>query len=348
MSDNFAAGSTQVARQHVAAFLMIASMFCPTVLAHSEDVAVPEPEFHNFACGKTTLGERDMIDDARDNLYELVCEANLWLDGLLGGTGDINAARRTRGRLSFGLQHSEREGWSQTLRLRVRVNLPVLENRLSAFVGREPDADFVSGNSDSLALREQFPQLEDEDQWLAGLGYELPGSYRFRSSFRVGARRLTDPEIFARNRISWNAFNSKRHLLNFRAIPFWTSKDQFGLTLGADFAYVINPLTLLRWNVRGTQSGVTNEVSWRASTVLYRSIYSEVGLALEPYATGDTGDVEPLSEFGTRLLLRFPLAKNRIFILAATGPTWFQPPDNSAPRKSFYVTRITADMPFGF
>ncbi|MEN8720013.1 MAG: hypothetical protein ABF296_07110, partial [Oceanococcaceae bacterium] len=124
---------------------------------------VPEPEFHFFDCRSQHARERDTLDRTRDSLDTMLCEAHLWLDGLLGTTADIHAARRSHGMISTAVEHSEREGWDFSLRARIQVALPALKNRLSAFVGREPDDRFVSGSSDNLALREQFPEIADDD-----------------------------------------------------------------------------------------------------------------------------------------------------------------------------------------
>ncbi len=312
-----------------------------------ENTKVPPPEFRYFACDQQYGRDKDVIEATREGLDELVCEAHLWVDGLFGGQANIYAARRSGGELSVTTDFSEREGWATRLRLRVRFTLPALKNRLSAFVGREPNNDFVSGRADSLALREQFPALEDEDQWLAGLGYEIPAGYRLRSSFRIGARRLSNPEVFVRNRFYWNALASRSHIFNLRLIPFWTNKDEFGVTAGLDYAVALSNLTLLRWDLVGTTSASTEEVSWRAATVLYRSLRPETGLALELYANGDTGETEPLREYGTRGLLRFPLSAKRLYVLLSAGPTWYQPGDASRPRRHYFVSRLTVNLPFG-
>lgn len=311
------------------------------------DVSVPEPEFRYFACDQQYAKDRDVIEATREGLDELVCEAHLWLDGLFAATPDVNAARRSRGQLSMTTEYSEREGWGFRLRLRIRVTLPALKNRLSAFVGREPNNDFVSGRGDSLALREQFPALADEDQWLAGLGYEIPAGYRVRSTFRIGARRLANPEVFVRNRFYWNALASSDYVLNLRLIPFWTNKDEFGVTTGLDYALALSDLTLLRWDLVGTNSASTKEVSWRAATILYRSLRAETGLALEIYFNGDTGETEPLREYGTRALLRLPLSAKRLYLLLSAGPSWYQPGDASVPRREYFASRLTLNLPFG-
>lgn len=312
-----------------------------------KSTSVPEPEFRYFACDQQYAQDKDVIDATREGLDELVCEANLWVDGLFGGQANINAARRSGGELSVSTEFSERKGWEYRVRLRVRFTLPVLKNRLSAFVGREPNNDFISGRAESLALREQFPALEDEDQWLAGLGYEIPAGYRLRSSFRIGARRLSNPEVFVRNKFYWNAVATKTHIFNLRLIPFWTNKDEFGVTAGIDYALALSDLTLLRWDLVGTSSASTEEISWRATTILYRSLRPETGVALELYSNGDTGEAEQLREYGTRALLRFPLSPKRLYVLFSAGPTWYRPGDASRARHQYFVSRLTLNLPFG-
>lgn len=313
-----------------------------------EESDVPSPEFRYFACDQDYGSDKDAIDSTREGLDELICEAHLWLDGLLGDQADIYAARRSHGRLSMGTEYSERQGWAFKLRLRVRVTLPALRNRLSAFIGREPDDDYISGRSDSLALREEFPVLEDEDRWLAGLGYELPTGYRLRSSLRVGANHIeSNPYIFVRNRFYWNALITPSYVLNLRFIPFWTNQDDLGYTVGFDFAMPLSAVTLYRMDLVGTQSGNTEEYAWRWTNVIYRSLGPEVGLAMQLFMTGDSGEEEPLREYGARALLRFPLSPKRLYMLLAAGPGWYQPGDASVDRERYFTYRLTIELPFG-
>ncbi len=309
--------------------------------------AVPPPQYRNFECRSHHALEEDMIGDAREGLDEMLCEANLWLDGLFTDGGDPLAAQRTSGQLSMSTQFSERLGWDFKLRLRVRVDLRALEDRLSAFIGREPDADFVSGRSEGFALREQFPVLEDEDQWLAGLGYDIPSGYRLRSSFKVGARRLKDTEIFVRNRVQWNPIASPDHVFHIRAIPFWTNHDEFGLTAGFDYAYALSSRALLRFDTVGTVSDSTEEVDWRSVLVAYRSLASETGIAAEIYGIGDSGHREWMREYGLRAILRMPLSPQRLYVLFSLGEAWYQPPENDVPRKTYFNSSIVLELPFG-
>lgn len=311
------------------------------------DTPIPAPEMLYFHCDQGRHSDRNLIDMAREGLSEWLCEANLWVDGMLGGVADVQAARQSHGRLSVALGFSERESWDFNLRLRVRVNLPNWEDRLSAFVGREPDNDFVSGRSEGLALREEFPVLDDEEQWLAGLGYRLPTGYRIRSSFDVGARSLDDPEIFLRQRILWNITTGNTHLVNLRLIPFWTNKDDLGVTFGLDAAVTTSETTLLRWDYVGTKSGVTESVDWRGAMVLYQSLGTATGIALEFYATGDTGRAESMREYGMRTIYRCPLIPRELFLLASVGNGWFREPDGSSLRKRFFNANLVLDMPFG-
>lgn len=251
------------------------------------------------------------IDDAHRKLYETLCGAALWFDGLFGERNDVSVAtaRGTSGRFELSALNSQYEGTRVRLKGNVRFQFPNFAKRWNAFIGRDDEDDFIRDRSEGLALRSQFLDFADENRWLAGLGYSLPGSYKQRTDFRVGGKLGSEPEIFAQGRYRRNFLINDRNLFHFRETLFWTNRDGFGSTTSFDFDHVVKRTMLLRWGNIGTVSESTDGLEWRSALLLYQSLENARALAYELFVRGETAWEVPLKEYGARAVYRQPLLR---------------------------------------
>jgi hypothetical protein len=297
-------------------------------------------------CERPEVDEVPVIDDTREMLEETLCTAALWVDGLFGESGDIQAARRTHGFVEINNYYSEFENYESRARMRVEVDLPTMENRLSAFVGRENDDEFVRGRNEVNELRSQFPTLDDENEWLAGFGYSLPGRERLQTKFRVGVRSLSHPRAFVQTRLRYNLYSDNRNVIYVGSTPFWNSMDGFGITNNFDFSHVLSPTRLLRWYSVGTVSEKTEGLNWRHSLIHYQNLKLKRALAYEAFIRGETDEPEPLYEYGARVLFRHPLLKRRLYAEWALGYSWPRI-DPEEPREGSANIGLGFELPFG-
>lgn len=249
--------------------------------ATDPDLAPPEdwrdqaelPRFHEpGSCQQRPPDrEKDMdaeaVDWAREQIEETVCGASLWFDGLFGDDRNLEAARGAYGRLETSYEYSEFYGGKERIRFRLRVDLPNLENRASVFIGRDNDDNVVRDRSEGFALRSEFPQIDDRDQFFAGFGYGLPSSRKFRSDVKLGVRSLSSPRAFVQWRAEYLAYVDDVSLLQFRLTPFYSTRDGLGVTPGVDFSRVLTPRLLLRWSNVGTHSDRTLGFDWRSAAI---------------------------------------------------------------------------------
>jgi hypothetical protein len=262
-------------------------------------------------CRQRSAEDAPAIDDAHRKLYETLCGAALWFDGLFGERNElaIASAKGTSGRFELSGLNSEYEGSKVRLRGNVRFDFPNFAKRWNAFLGRDDQDDFIRDRSEGLALRSQFLDFADENRWLAGLGYSLPGTYKQRTDFRVGGKLGTEPEIFAKGRYRRNFLINDRNLFHFRETLFWTNRDGFGSTTSLDFDHVVKRTMLLRWGNIGTVSESTDGLEWRSAMLLYQSLANAKALAYEIFIRGETAWEVPLKEYGVRGIYRHPLLR---------------------------------------
>ncbi len=260
-------------------------------------------------CHQAAPKDAPFIDDAHRKLYETLCGAALWFDGLFGERNQIarDAARGTSGRLEISALNSDYEGSKFRVRGNVRFDFPNFDRRWNAFIGRDDQNDFIRDRTEGLALRSQFLDFADENRWLAGLGYSLPGTYKQRTDFRIGGKLGSEPEIFVQGRHRRNWFINDRNLWHFRETIFWTNRDGFGSTTSFDFDHVVKRTMLLRWGNIGTVSEATEGLDWRSAILLYQSLHNGKALAYEVFIRGESANEVPLKEWGARSVYRQPL-----------------------------------------
>ncbi len=308
----------------------------------------PEPEHpcaHDDAGGAST-GTPEFVDDTRIMLEETGCKTALWLDGLFTDEADIESARSTSGYLSTSASYSEFEEFETKVRLRVRLKLPSLKGQTSAFFGREDQSDFISDRVERFSLSSQLPKIDDRDEWLAGLGYALPGSKRLSVDFRVGASSLSEPRVFLRSRVHYTLYSDPDSVAYLRITPFWQTRDGVGVTVGANYSLVLSPKLLLRLSSIGTTTEANTGIDWSDSATIYQNLAEGRGMAYQVFITGDSKAPEPLYEYGGRTTYRQPLIMDKLYGELSLGYTWPRI-DPALPREGSYEVGIGLELPFG-
>lgn len=279
-------------------------------------------------------------------LENLSCGTAMALDGMLGDEPDPAAARRTSGNVDLAQAYSQFDGSSTRLRFSVRMALPNLQRRVSAFIGRDDDASFIRDRPDTASLDRQFNAFSGNDQFLAGLGYSLPTGNTVQSDVRVGVRSFLKPRVFVQARLLYAPYSSARDLLYTRLSPFWNSADGFGVTAAVDYTHTVSARSLLRLANAGTVSEATQGLDWGSSALWYYDLGGEQGLAGELFVRGQTDANEPLNEYGLRATYRAPLYKNVLYGRIVPGYSW--PRTNPAlKREGSYNILLGLQMPFG-
>jgi hypothetical protein len=297
-------------------------------------------------CEERSAGEKGALDLARRGLYETLCSAALWLDGLFGERGSVAAARGASGSLEISGLGSKFEGLKMRTNLDVDVTLPHVEQRLHAFVGRAISQDFVRSRSEGFALRSQFVGLDERENWLAGLGYSLPGSTLQRTSFRLGATGGRQPTVFVQGLFEHNTLVGDRDLWTFRAIPYWRSREGFGATTSLDYDHAVGPTMLLRWGNVGTVSQAFSGLDWRSALVLYRDLRRSRAMAYEVFLRGKSATGVTVGEYGGRVVYRQSIFRPWFFVETLLGYSWLR--QTAADRRSGSVTvGLGAELLFG-
>lgn len=282
-------------------------------------------------CRVRSPEEEALLDESRRYIAETFCSATLWFDGLFGDHLNVQNARSVSGRIELSTLYTEADGTQPRGRLRLKYDLPNLENRFNLFLGRDDSDNVVRGREEGFAIRSAVFGVETEDQWLAGLGYSPPGKWAQRLDFRVGGRLSTAPEAFAQGRLRRNVFVGNRSVWRLRETVFYENRDGFGSTSSADFDHVLRRTLLFHWGAVGTFSEATDGLDWRTASVLYQNLGKGSAIAWETFLRGSTGEDVNIREYGARTIYRRPLNRQWLFGELIGGYTW--------PRESLDVQR---------
>ncbi len=307
--------------------------------------AAPTPAIVN-PCSEPAKSGGAMIDATRRGLYETLCNAAVWFDGLFGRGGSTIAARSANGRIELSGLGSKVAGAKVRTSVDVDVTLPHLQQKLNAFIGRDNPEDYIRDRREGFALRSQFVGLENEQEWLAGIGYAPPSTATQRMSFRVGGSAGRQPQVFAQGLYQRNVVPGASDLWTLREVPFWRSREGFGFTSSADYDHVVSDATLVRWGTVGSVSQGFKGLDWRSAVVLYHRLDEIRAMAYEAFLRGETGTGVDLGEYGARVVYRQSVFRRWLFAEALLGYSWLRqlPVD---PRRGSVTLGLGTEMEFG-
>lgn len=283
---------------------------------------------------------------AHRSLMGLSCGTGVWLDDLFGDAPNPDAGRQTYGLLDTSAAYSQFSHTDLRLRLSVHIPLHNLQNRLSAFFGRDDEKSFVQDTPEVQSLNQQFSRFQNNDEFLAGLGYALPSGERLQSSVRVGVRNIRKPRLFAQTRLFYAPYVDTRNLVYLRATPFWNSRDGFGITTGAEYNRFLSPSRLFRLSSEGTISEESVGFEWLVSGIVYQDLKQGRAIAPQVFVRGQTDAPVPLREYGVLVTYRQPLIDKNLYGRLVPGYSF--PRDNPAlRRKGSYSILLGFELPFG-
>lgn len=290
-------------------------------------------------CEINSQSDEPWLDQMRREVFETICDSARWFDGFFGDRRFDEEARRTHGRALLRFVYDEYDDVEVDARLRVRVDLPNLDDRVNAFFGREDETAFVTSNDDDIGLLPDFFRSEGDEEWLIGLGYRPVGNSRRRTDFDVGVDIDTPIEPFVRGRYRQYWLVGDRNLLRLQETLYWRNQHGFGTSTRLDLERPLGRRFLGRWANRVTYDEATEGIDWGTGITLYQAIGPDQALALFLGADGETDKEVPVEEYGTRLTYRRRMLREWFFGELIGGVTW--------PRQHLEETR-EASWHFGF
>ncbi len=292
-----------------------------TDTAESEQAATDAEEKAVDPCPPPQLTYDTFVDRVNRSLYHTVCGTSRWFDGFFGDDRAYDESLRTFGHVNLGTLWTDRDGLDPRLRSRIHVDLPNIERRFHAFVGRVDRRAFLA-DTEEYGDTVQPADEEQSFDWLLGIGSTPIDRGRRRLSLSAGVRISWPPDPYVRAQYRWHGELAGDWLYRWRQTVFWTGDERFGTTTGVDLEHRFSDNLLARLSGSGTISEVSIGVAWRSSLTLFQGLGANDALAWRLRAHGETDSPVPLREYGARVTYRRRLHREWLFGEVGAGYFW--------------------------
>ncbi len=172
----------------------------PDRLVRSTDAVGEDPRFPGISMEPDQCGTPPMsqIERRHAEITEALQRSSRWLDRFFGDDRDIESLANSVVRLSLDGNYVEAEAGETKLKLRGKVNLPRIQQRLQLVFEGEPENDDITGL--------------DKSGGTASLRYKVKETLLRETSLSLGFRGgLSDPRLFLQLRTS-RSMKRKRSL----------------------------------------------------------------------------------------------------------------------------------------
>jgi hypothetical protein len=294
-------------------------------LADAEGPPAPGPTapVELTPCGKPGSDANAWIDRMQRGVYTGVCGTALWFDGLFGNPRYDQDSDETFGRIGFFETYDRRDNFDTRLRLRARVALPNMENRLRLTLGRGVEQELVEErptNSEN-PLPPSFQTVSD-DAWLLGLGYSKQSGLENGFDFGIGVRLNFPVDPYVKATYRHNFIFSGDTMLRFRETPFWRDSRGFGATTQVALDHLATETLLLRWNNTATVAEDTDGVEWGTGVTAYQSLKERRAISYTALLRGETRAEVGLQNYGVETKYRQSVFRKWLFMELSASVTW--------------------------
>ena len=245
-------------------------------------------------CGGESPPGTEGLDTMRAGLQRGVCSTARFVDQLFGRENQFSEYEdETSGRASATLGWDEQDEVEVDARFRASVNLPQINERFNATIGRASRDEYVA---DEIGVfNPAVSQFTDDEpaEWFAGLGYRAHRSRDSRFDLGAGLKLESPLNPYANARYRRYVYGPPGVLMTLRSTIFVENDEGFGVTQAFDVDKVLNDEYLLRFSNSVRISEETEGVRWRLRPALYQAIDYRRAMRYEAYVRGETDGTQP-------------------------------------------------------
>ena len=306
-----------------------------------EEDSTERPVAHDI-CAAARLPDDVFVDHVQRGVHYGVCGAARWFDGLFGVPRFDQGHPGTHGRLGLFQGWDRRDNLDPGIRLRTRLALPALNERLGLIVGRGDRQDFSEERATPSVnpVPSNFDRFESND-WLVGLAYSRTSPWENGFDYGTGIRVATpmDPYVKGSYRHHW-LFDDTT-VLQVRETVFWRNSRGLGSTTEVILDRLLSDSFLGRLSQSVTLASDTEGATWDTRASVFQGMGDKRALVYGLLAEGETGADVKLQNYGVETRFRRRIARRWLFLELAGSVTW--------PRAELTETRrINPGVSIGF
>ncbi len=327
------------------------ALLCALPAAAEEDplpqVVVEKPSDETDGCRGEQSGDAQGIDTVRAGLQRGVCSTARFVDRLFGRENQYSEYEdATNGRASVTLGWDEQDGFEVDTRFRASVNLPQINERFNATIGRASRDEYVS-DEDGI-FNPAVSDFTDDDaaEWFAGVGYRAHRTRDNRFDLGAGVKLESPLNPYANARYRHYIYGESGLLMTLRTTAFVENDEGFGLTQAFDLDKVLSEQYLLRISNSARFSEQTRGVRWRVRPALYQAIDYRRAMRYEAYVRGETDGKQP-DLYGVAVTHRRSAWRDWLFLEFGVQLFWADGPEPADRCRSCVGAAVGFEILFG-
>ncbi len=265
--------------------------------AAAQSAAPPEQvpaAAHDDECKEYEPPEAEGIDEMRAGLERGVCSTARFVDRLFGGENEFSEYEdESNGRASVTVGWNEQDKTEVETRFRVSVNLPQINDRFNATIGKASRDEFIADERGVFNPAVGAFSDDDPAEWFAGVGYRALRTQNSRFDLGAGVKLESPLNPYANARYRHYVQWRPDLLLTLRTTVFAENDEGFGVTQAFDIDRTLSPEYVVRLSNSFRLSEETDGVRWRSRAALYQAIDYRRAMRYEAYIRGETDGTEP-------------------------------------------------------
>lgn len=261
------------------------------------------------------------IDSLQQGVQSSVDATARWFDNFFGDGRTFDDQYRSQGRFSVAPEWSGYDGFSVDSSFRAQVNLPLAEERFSAFIGRVDTDDYVVGD-DTERRASVLRNVSGDSEWLIGLGFNPNQGEENRFSFSAGVRGGLRADLYTEARYLYQIRVTDSIQIRTRSALFWRDSDGYGFAQRFDYEQTWGEEWLARFSAEGTSAERVDGIRWRNTTSLYHLYESNKAIAGEFWYRGESDALVADEDFGIRLIHRQSWLRDWLYVETWVGSHW--------------------------
>jgi len=234
------------------------------------------------------------IDTVRAGIQRGVCSTARFVDRVFGRDNQFSEYEdKSSGRASVTLGWDEQDSFEVDTRFRASVNLPQINERFNATIGRASSDEYLADEGSAFNPAAGAFSDDDPAEWFAGVGYSAFRGRDNRFDLGAGVKLESPLNPYANARYRHYIYGRSGTLLTLRTTAFVENDEGFGVTQAFDVDKVLNDAYLLRFSNSVRMSEETEGVRWRVRPALYQAIDYRRAMRYEAFVRGETDGTEP-------------------------------------------------------
>lgn len=327
--------------------MLMCVLLPPAGAAQSPEPAPTEAAKSPNGCEGEASPGAEGIDEMRAGLQRGVCSTARFVDRLFGRENEyFEYEDESNGRAGLTVGWNEQHDLEVDTRFRASVNLPQINERFNATIGRASSDEYIA---DELGVFNPAVGAFSDDEpaeWFAGVGYRAHRTRDSRFDLGAGLELETPLNPYANARYRHYIYPRPDVLLTLRTTAFVENDEGFGVTQAFDIDRVLSPEYLLRFSNSVRMSEKTDGMRWRVRAALYHAIDYRRAMRYEAKVRGETDGTQP-DLYGIGVSHRRSMWRDWLFLEFGGELFWAEGPEPSDRCSACLGATIGVEILFG-